>query len=607
MRENNKQKVATRLDDSDRRKSQMLLNSASFDDSTMAGSAIEDLGEWETSLTPSRLLQLREATVFYIKALHTVHASKRGVVEHMQEKGCDLTAAVQHLVKSQHAEHRHTATDLGAGVLEGMLGGGAPAPPAPANGAGSPSTPVRSTLNHDPSHLEPQALTPSLASLAHTQEAKKKFTLPPGSPVAPSVPQLYPDVVPGSKTVWLEPLELLLGIAEVLFHGIAGFEDSDDAMVEEWKEIMFDKIRERAIADPAGSGVMMGEVDDLLWDCLQVWSGIVKRRMLSIRRMTSWFGDKLGGVKLCKSLHTMDSWKKLLVEKLNCRGRIFSGTLEKRDQLDIFYESYRRTLVDTERSFPLRTPQSTLDFTRLVAAFEEAVLPTVTIDLGGAENIATPVSIHSDEMHHRRKKLFEMRQREKAKRAGEVQQKSSFADRARAKQQKKLGKEEKEEDEEEDMGFHEYFESTDRTLVEDAWSTYGEVVERWTKAVDNSMIELSGNFDGESERYGTLKKDVEKLNSRMEELRAGDSNVEEAGGKQQWARSLTPAQHREARGKVAECWSLLAGIMNAVHTLSSTTGFGENSNITMEFLKDDWVKGGARYDMRGRTKVEAWI
>jgi hypothetical protein len=544
------------------------------DDSTFTPSMWDD-----AHLSPERLMQLRKAFVFYTKALHVVHSTKRQVGEKMKEKrGTKPEAAVAAVVAAECAQHRPSIYSM-ASFREDVQVVTEGSKPGTLKKMGSISG----------------GETPSVEE---AQNIPEQVPLAPGAPEIPSIPQLFPDVEPGSKHVWLERADLLKGCADVLFHEVSGFDDKDNRKIKEYKRTFFEKLAESAIDDPNGGGFKVAEVDEFIWNCMQLWAGIVKTRFMFIRRMSTWFGDDAGAQELCRSVHTIEAWTQLCIKKLQCHGKTFEKTLELRDQVEIFSETYRRTVVEAERSFSMMKPNNSIDAKKLIQAFEKAVLPTITIDLGGAFELTEPLTLHSDDCNHKLESLRESAKREKELRAKEQQlsKNASFAERARAKQHETMGLPEEVEKEEE-PAINEYFESSDLILARDAWACYREVVERWIKGVEDGGIELRGAFDDEHERLGVIKAAV----AEIEVLLEGSAEA----GQQSRARAMTALEHRDARVKCNLCWSKIKSVLGGVHSLSRAGSVGK-TGVTVEFLKDDWV-AGRKIDVMGRKKIEDWI
>lgn len=53
-------------------------------------------------------------------------------------------------------------------------------------------------------------------------------------------------------------------------------------------------------------------------------------------------------------------------------------------------------LLGAEQAHPFFTQNKTIHFGKLVLAFEAGVLPAITLDLGGAEEITNPLVLYDD-------------------------------------------------------------------------------------------------------------------------------------------------------------------------------------------------------------------
>ena len=508
------------------------LDTDSMDDTVFGG---EEEGQWEESLKPAKLMQMKQCFTFYLTALHTVHATKRSVAELRRKNGMlGLEEAVREAVKTQQGQAR-------------PRGGSAPCDDA----AGE----------------------------------EKKEAMEDGGQEAvriPAVPQLFPEADASGQ--WIERVEVLRGVGEVLFEGVIGFDHAQGRSLDRYKEEFFNKVDAEA-----AEGVM--EVDLFLWHCLQLWSMVVKGRILSIRKMTSWFGAQMGAQMLCKNLQTIESWSAFCTNKLNCKGKVFSKMLEVRDQLDICNDSFRKVVIGAEATFPMMIEHSkNINFTKLIDSFEVAVLPIVTLDLGGAQDLVEPLVLHSDELHHKKREKDAQRKREEMKKREAAEKTLTLAEKARMKSGAGSGVVVAEEVEDA-VGEKEYFEGSSLVVVKDAWECYQGAVKKWLGDVDGAA-ELRGAFEDEIEKFGKIKEEVKEL-----ELLLGERGGE--GG-------LGMKAHRVARGLSKKAWKLLRSVLGAVHVLSNGSSAGRGA-ITVEFLKDDWTVPGRKMDLVGKKRVETWV
>ena len=104
--------------------------------------------------------------------------------------------------------------------------------------------------------------------------------------------------------------------------------------------------------------------------------------------------------------------------------------------------SFHQTLLKAEQNFPMFVSGKRLHFGKVIAAFERGVMPTITLDIGGAKDMLQPLELMSDMVVKKQKELqkkLEEEKKKKEKEIGHLERGGSYAERARATQRAKLG------------------------------------------------------------------------------------------------------------------------------------------------------------------------
>ena len=515
-------------------------------------------------LTTARLLQLKQASVFYMHAIHTVHVTKKDCKAAMKERELGMRESLQHV------------TDKAVRI----------------NRKGKKKT-CRAWDN--------------VPACARGEAALLKGEVL----EIPSVPQLFPDAVSSSSKSsrkvlggqWVEPVDVLLTCAEILFDDVKSFDSNEDHTVEVMRADLFNKIWESSIevdgdraanSDPfrgdekEGRATGWADVDLFLWHCLQFWSGIVKMRFLNIRRMTSWFGDEIGGKMISRGTHNYCNWKKLCERKLGLADRNFHKILEVRDQNDFFAETFHQVLLKAEQSFPLFVPGKSMHFGKLKSSFEAAILPAITLDLGGSNDIVRPLELHSDDVSHKAKALgLNMRLKEKKEDLAEkkTEKEGSFAERARKMQREKLGIKEVHAVIEE-LDDHVYFEARQSLLLWDAVDIYGKVINRWME---------DGLTNGKPDDSSDMEAKAQLIRSNLAALAGLREQCENLQGTED------KDSHKLLRGHQHLAWETLRKTLSEVHNFVEYQA--GTKNVTIEFLSDP-TAGGRKVDCTKLDKIK---
>jgi len=537
--------------------------------------------EFEKSVTAERLLQLQQASTFFLHLVHKVHTLKKEAKADLESGSgaFNLAEALDKLVKKETMVKK---------------------------GGRRASSAASDDFNRSQAYMKQQEAKKRAAEEKEEKEVKEKKVEGLAVKEAkvfgaadlkiPYVPQLFPDVGTGDKAkedkhIWHEPVDLLIAVAEIVFDEVKSFSENDVGAVAMLKDSLFGQIY-----NGANGGLV--EVDEWAWHCMQFWAGIVRLRIYSLRRMTQWFGDRAGGKMLAKAMHSLDDWKVFCMKKLPLSSKNFHKILEVRDQNEFFFESFHQTLLKAEQNFPMFSKGQKLNFGKVIRAFEEGVMPTITLDIGGAKEMLQPLELVSDlvskQAKERQKRVEEEKKKEKEK-LGQLERGGSYAERARATQRAKLGIAE-EKKVEEVVEEWEVYESFKGAFLVDSFETYACVIRGWIASVEKGEVILSGEFDGEDVRIGRLKEDLDGVEEEVERVKGWEA----PGG------DCTRDEHKMKRVALSKATERWRSAMGAFHKLMAGDKVGGKEGVTAEFAKDDWVKG-RRVDVRGRNKVKSWL
>ena len=520
----------------------------------------------DSDLSNEKILESKQASVFYLQTTHTVLKLKQSLVV-FREKYPSATRS-EELVYAR-------SVGMARGLNEGI------------------EKPVVEAASFSVNSAAPAGAAPT-SQLPPKQSSSSSSSS--SSTTSSPVPQLFPVTV-NPQEIWLEPVDFLVVCAEVTFHEITSFELSDRTTVEHLKNDLISAIKSskhRSSDTPPG----VAEVDEFLWYCLLMWANIVRMRIMNVRRRIEFFGDDIVLRDICKSLHTVDKWKRMCAKNLNCRGTFFERVLTKREQDDVFIDTYCTMLRGVEESFPALTGEGTMDVRKLISTFERSIIPLVTVDLGGA---AAPLCLYDE---GERKKNDEIRalkrsHTERLLKEAEEAEVQTHAGRARAKQKKSMGAGEG--GAIEDVVFPEntYHEIIEGASLIDAWDSYDSVIMSWINEVKESKSVLNGESFRDAERFSDLGLKIDGLRTVVESLKQVDQK--QAADK----KYSTAREHLRHAQTLFDGWASLRDVLSEVHLLANS-GKLAGKNTTVEFLNDSW-SSGSPYNFSLYSKVPKFI
>ena len=478
------------------------------------------------------IMKSNEAATFYLQAVVAVHSEKRVVLKMMGHDGSlTYVEAVKRLIAKKERTRKKSmaSASASASLSEEEFEGG--------------RVLEQNNVEASNSHIQ----------TSHILFPPTKTTL---------------DDENFHEVGWMEPFELLASIASELFSGLGAW--INEGTVEELKETMFDMIRANT------NKHRMTNVDDMLWHVMQCWSSIVRLRMLRLRRLTR----TTKGVENIKTwVSSITEWKKMCSKKLGCNGKTFNTCLQERDREEMLFAAFHEVILRSEQGADL------------VEAFEKAVIPTVTVDLGGAKNKTTPLTLHSDAWEDKRKKTE--RAARQSSEHQEIQErmrleKLSFAEKAREKQGqggggggRVEGRGKVAEKEDENDGNCVFVCPVSSLLeLSDCFACYEGKVGEW--------FAQQGEGQGE---------DIDSCKSRFAQLKESLKSVESRAG----GGGVSEGEEKQLRLLVEGLWSRLRVLISDIGMLSGIIGKGKGG----EFLQDVWING-ERVRFTSKTKLIQW-